>query len=407
MKRSLSLLFVSLMLGVHVSAQPSGPLSEITYDSYRGLVMAGYQGWFNAQGDGENRGWYHYERKGRFRPGFCTIDLWPEVSEYSDLYETEFYYDDGTRASVFSSADATTTDTHFRWMKEYGLDGVFMQRFVAEISNPSGRNHFNNVLGNAMLAANKYSRAICVMYDLSGMPASGPEILLEDIAELAKDHHLFDHAANPSYLFHGGKPLVAVWGVGFNDHRRYGYEEALRIIDGLHAMGFNVMLGVPTRWRSLTVDTVPDKRLHELICKCEIVMPWFVGRYNQKTYPKFHTLISEDLAWCEERGIDYAPLCFPGFSWDNMYKPGARSSLIPRNGGSFLRDQLSCCIENGAKMIYIAMFDEIDEGTAIFKLAKKTPVSQPGSTFVQLDRDVEPDTYLKIVGEAAKRLKNR
>jgi len=29
------------------------------YTSYKNLVMAGYQGWFTAEGDGAERGWRH------------------------------------------------------------------------------------------------------------------------------------------------------------------------------------------------------------------------------------------------------------------------------------------------------------------------------------------------------------
>jgi hypothetical protein len=47
------------------------------YNSYNGLVMAGYQGWFAAEGDDSNRGWYHYD----FKNGNATIDLWPDMTE--------------------------------------------------------------------------------------------------------------------------------------------------------------------------------------------------------------------------------------------------------------------------------------------------------------------------------------
>jgi hypothetical protein len=38
-------------------------------------IMAGYQGWFTAEGDGANAGWRHYSKRGQFRPGSCNIDL--------------------------------------------------------------------------------------------------------------------------------------------------------------------------------------------------------------------------------------------------------------------------------------------------------------------------------------------
>src|SRR6188768_3514920 len=78
------------------------PIEEVVYDqtgvlfpSYKGLVMAGYQGWFTAEGDGANRGWHHYQKNGKFEPGFSSIDFWPDVSEYSKTYPTAFKYANG------------------------------------------------------------------------------------------------------------------------------------------------------------------------------------------------------------------------------------------------------------------------------------------------------------------------
>lgn len=373
------------------------------YNSYKGLVMAGYQGWFNTPDDGAGRGWHHYESRKGFTPGSCTIDLWPDMSEYKVTYPTDFTYDDGTPAHVFSSYDESTVDTHFRWMQEYGLDGVFMQRFVAEIRNNSGRKHFNKVLASAMKAANKYERAIAVMYDLSGMRAGEEKILLDDIKKVSKEFSLKDHDRNPSYLYHNGKPLVTVWGVGFNDRRRYGLDEAERIIDGLREMGFSVMIGVPTHWRTLNGDTESDPRLHAIIKKCDVVMPWFVGRYNETSFsPRYSGIVPEDIAWSKANDVDYVPLAFPGFSWRNM--PGNENSAqIKRASGDFLWMQLSQWLASSAEMLYIAMFDEIDEGTAIFKCAKRVPVGK--SRFVPVDDDIESDHYLWLVGQAGRMLR--
>ena len=313
MVKRFSWLVFCLLFSVGITAKGGGR----QYNSYKGLVMAGYQGWFNTPDDGSG-GWHHYNGPKGFRPGSCSVDFWPEVSEYKKLYKTEFTFEDGKPASVFSSYDESTVELHFKWMNQYGLDGVFMQRFVSEIRNESGLKHFNKVLNSAMKAANKYERAICVMYDLSGMKPGEEGLLLKDIAEIARQYSIKDHVKNPSYLYHNGKPLVTVWGVGFNDNRRYGLKEAERIIDGLKLQGFSVMLGVPTQWRELKGDTESDPHLHQLIRKCDIVMPWFVGRYNENTYPKFQKLVEADIQWAKKNQVDYAPLVFPGFSWGNM-----------------------------------------------------------------------------------------
>src|SRR5690349_2783700 len=74
------------------SNQPGTPpeVKEAVYDetgclytSYKGLVMAGYQGWFAAAGDASERGWYHYQngRCGGFFPGCAAIDFWPDMTE--------------------------------------------------------------------------------------------------------------------------------------------------------------------------------------------------------------------------------------------------------------------------------------------------------------------------------------
>lgn len=378
--------------------------AQKTYDSYKGLVMAGYQGWFGAPDDGAGRGWYHYTGRDGFKPGSCSIDMWPDVSEYSKLYQTEFKFKDGTPAYTFSSYDFETTDLHFKWMKEYDIDGVFMQRFISEIKRPKSKAHLDHVLGSAMKCAQNYGRAISVMYDLSGMRPGDENTLLNDIDALEKEYGM-KQRKNPSYLYHNGKPLVAVWGVGFNDKRAYGLKEAEAIINGLRERGYSILLGVPTYWRELKQDTESDAKLHELIRKCDIIMPWFVGRYNEKSYDNFKPLIQEDLKWCAQNNIDYVPLCFPGFSWKNM--KGVNSNSISRNGGSFLQKQFSTVIDCGAEMIYVAMFDEIDEATAIFKCLNRSDVPVNDIPFEGIDDNLPADYYLKMTGETARKLKKK
>ena len=375
-------------------------MSRVRFKSIRNLVMAGYQGWFNTPEDGAGLGWKHFEKEKEFKPGKCTIDLWPDVSEYEKTYETAFKLPDETPAKVFSSYDASTTDLHFKWMKQYGIDGVFMQRFVVSIRNQKGKDNYNKILNNAVLSAEKYNRAICLMYDLSGMEAGEEDILIRDWKELCEKYKLVSRNNN-HYVYHHGKPLVAVWGIGFNDRRKYGYEQVKKIIDFLKSEGCSILVGVPTHWRTLTIDAVSDTRLLELVKQADIVHPWLVGRFDNNTYEPYRKSIEEDIKWCKANGKDYMPVLFPGFSWHNM-KKDAPQNMIPRLGGRFFWKQVKGAVDAGAESLYLAMFDEIDEGTAFFKCTNTPPVGE--SSFITYEGEA-PDHYLWLAGEAAKYLR--
>lgn len=375
-------------------------MSRVRFKSIRNLVMAGYQGWFNTPEDGAGLGWKHFEKEKEFKLGKCTIDLWPDVSEYEKTYETAFKLPDETPAKVFSSYDASTTDLHFKWMKQYGIDGVFMQRFVVSIRNQKGKDNYNKILNNAVLSAEKYDRAICLMYDLSGMEAGEEDILICDWKELCEKYKLVSRNNN-HYVYHHGKPLVAVWGIGFNDRRKYGYEQVKKIIDFLKSEGCSILVGVSTHWRTLTIDAVSDTRLLELVKQADIVHPWLVGRFDNNTYEPYRKSIEEDIKWCKANGKDYMPVLFPGFSWHNM-KKDAPQNMIPRLGGRFFWKQVKGAVDAGAESLYLAMFDEIDEGTAFFKCTNTPPVGE--SSFITYEGEA-PDHYLWLAGEAAKYLR--
>ena len=134
----ISIVVTFLLVGICYSKNVSNKSTlfpeEVAYDefgynytSYTNLVMAGYQGWFASEGDGAERGWRHYENKscGGFAPGCTSIDLWPDMKEYPKQYITPFSFANGENAKLFSSLDEVTVDLHFKWMKEYGIDGVF------------------------------------------------------------------------------------------------------------------------------------------------------------------------------------------------------------------------------------------------------------------------------------------
>jgi hypothetical protein len=132
-------------------------------------------------------------------------------------------------------------------------------------------------------------------------------------------------------------------------------------------------------------------------------MPWAVGRYQQTNYDKIApTILANDIQWCKENKVDYIPLVFPGFSWGNLKNNPAIYNATPRNEGEFLWKQAAGAKLAGAKSLYVAMFDEIDEGTAIFKCLreKELPMNGPNK-FVGIENNLASDYYLWLTGKAA------
>lgn len=396
---------------------PEPPVQEIVYDetgclytSYDKLVMAGYQGWFAAEGDASERGWYHLQNGscGGFLPGCSTVDFWPDMKEYTKTYITPFKNADGSDVYMYSPYDEESVDLHFKWMKDYGIDGVFMQRFVAEIkeSNPKGKRHFNKVLENALKAAKKYDRAICVMYDLSGCNSADVAYLEQDWEELQRLFNLFDNKTHPTYLRHNKKPLLTIWGVGFNDNRKYTIADVDKLVDRLKGpeKKVSIMLGVPYYWRTMKNDTENSPLLHTLIKKSDIIMPWAVGRYSNDNYNNVAGVeLPGDVQWCKNNNITYVPLAFPGFSWGNLKNDPSLYNSIPRLKGDFLWKQVAGAKLSGAKSLYVAMFDEIDEGTAIYKCAKEGELPLHGDKkFVGIESDLDSDYYLWLTGQAGR-----
>ena len=126
-----------------------------------GKVMCGYQGWFAAEGDGSNRGWFHYaERHEILEPGHCTFDLWPDMSELGEgeKFATPFQCKDGSTAYLYSPYRRKTTMRHFKWMQEYGIDGDFMQRYGVSLKDPKTLDYRNVVTSHVQAGANQYGR---------------------------------------------------------------------------------------------------------------------------------------------------------------------------------------------------------------------------------------------------------
>jgi hypothetical protein len=391
---------------------PAKGADRVDVSSLIGKVVCGYQGWFRCEGDGANNGWHHYAAGGKFAPGFSHIEMWPDVSELppAERISTPFRFADGSTAEVFSSAREPVVALHFQWMREYGIDGAFLQRFATTARDKRFREPMDRILDYCKASAAKNGRGWALMYDLSGIKPGGMESVLEDWKRLIRDRRIVRDKSDSAYFHHKGKPIVALWGLGFSD-REPMLDEWDRLLtflrDNPEFGGFSIMLGVPYHWRTQDGDAIADPRLQAILSKADILSPWSVGRLAtpQDAAARVEKRLRPDIARAAELGADYLPVIFPGFSWQNLSKSRgkeAKFDAIPRLGGKFLWAQATAAKHAGAKMLYVAMFDELDEATAIFKTLQTPPIGE--SQFIA-EPTLRSDHYLWLTGRIGRLLR--
>jgi hypothetical protein len=374
-------------------------------------MLMGYQGWFACAGDGSPMNkWVHWFDTGKAPVATnLTVDFWPDTSELDadELYPTSLTMPDGSAAKVYSPWNQKTVLRHFKWMKDYGVDGVFLQRFSSELSSTSNFKWRNGVATNIQVGAEMYGRVFAIMYDVSGQNESTlVSTLTNDWAYLVNTMHITD---SPRYIRHHGKPVVTIWGFGFNT-RSNTVADAQTVISWFKSAGCTVMGGVPTYWRTLGNDSQTNAAWADVYRSFDVLSPWLVTRFsttNAADSFKTGTLIP-DLNECRLHSIDYMPVVWPGFSWTNVN--GGPYNQIPRYGGAFYWRQVYNSISAGCTMLYGAMFDEMNEGTSMFKMAPTLAELPTRAALVPLNVDgvnLPSDWYLRLAGQATKMLRGQ
>lgn len=380
-------------------------------------LIVGYQGWFGCPHDFEaNLGWQHWFA-GEARPELLTVDLLPSLRglKPEDLCDTGLPRADG-RGTVwlYSAESPPVVARHFAWMREHGIDGAAAQRFIhAVVSDPARERRSDHVLKNVQAAAEKNGRVFFVVYDVSG---ANPQTVTDDIR--ADWRHLVNDlqlTASSAYLRDGGKPVLELWGFGVSD--RPGTPAAVAALiadlkngrDGL--ANATVIGGVPSHWRTLDGDSKTDPEWAGTYRSFDVISPWSVGRFADENGADgfVRSVVAPDMAETRRLGLRYMPVVFPGFSWSNLMRNRDRPAdaivnRIPRNCGRFLWRQISDLLELHVEALYVAMFDEVDEGTAIFPTETRADGLPAGARMVYLNQDgcaLPDDWYLRVVGASA------
>ncbi len=406
---SFFILFLTIIYSNSVSSQ-----NQLDYK-----VMMGYQGWFLAPGDGSNTNnpWNHWFKSGTTPDAAnLTVDMWPDMTEYSDKFNTNMTNVDGSTAQLYSSYSLSTTRKHFEWMSNYNVYGIYLQRFLSSVDVQSSGSFGakNKVLENVMTSATEYNRKFAVMYDVSiGGNITDATMYAKIVADWEYLVDTYDILNKPGYVKQNGKPVVAIWGIGFKD-RGLTTATSQAIIDYFKTNAAPkyrayVMGGVPEGWRTRSGASETGVGWTAVYNSLDMISPWSVGRYsNNNGADSFKTNnIMPDLAACNTNNKDYMPVIWPGFSWRNL--KSETLNVTPRNGGQFYWRQAYNAVQAGVKFIYVAMFDEVDEGTAMFKITEtkaKLPI-QAKDILVSLDIDglnLPSDWYLKLADQTQKML---
>jgi len=392
------------------------PASAQTVDpsTLIGKVLVGYQGWFRCPGDGSpGNNWSHWSSNNAVpSAATITVDDYPDLTgmDPASLCPAVNYTIQGKPAYLFSSYPKQTAETHFAWMQEYGIDGVLAQRFIGEIPNQVAEHE--NSLRNIMAAAQDHGRVFAVEYDLSAdyTGYSNAQIL----AVLQNDwNHLVNDLGitrSPAYLRHNGKPLVSLWGIGLTGNHISDPVLAREIITWFQQTAHaTVMGGVSNGWATPGQNgSAPGAGWAAVYAQLDVIQPWTVGVNSTiadaNAYLTQH--LQPEMALTAKNHQLYMPVLIPG-SADHNADRSSYPNGAARLGGTLLWQQAYNARSVGAHAVKIAMFDEINEGTAIFKVASLRSQAPDQGYWLTLDADgdvLPSDFYMRLAYEIKRTL---
>jgi hypothetical protein len=232
------------------------------------------------------------------------------------------------------------------------------------------------------------------MYDVSGWTNMQSEIKTDWSSKMSALTSSF------AYARQNNKPVVGIWGFGFNDaNHPWSPSACLDVINWFKAQGCYVMGGVPTYWRTGVNDSRPGYL--DVYHALNMLSPWMVGRIGTATdSDNFYTNCNVgDQADCNSHGIDYQPCVLPG-----------DLSVRQRAHGDFMWRQFYNMVRVGAQGVYISMFDEYGEGNQIAKTAENAGMVPAGSGLLALNEDgtaCSADYYLRLTADGGRMLKGQ
>lgn len=342
--------------------------NDVTNDSLNYKVMCGYQGWFRCPNDLADGGWVHWTQTGAstISPSNFGIDMWPDLTGFaaSEKFKADSVLTrGGATAYLFSSVTEATVLRHFNWMRKYGIDGVFLQRFLSPTQ-------YGSLLpaqwpvAFVRKGANLEGRVWTIEYDVHGLSNTNVySVLTADWQYLVNTCQILN---NTRYLYEGTKPVVCIYGLAFTAEMGITAATADSVVNYFKSdptYGNNYVYGgVPANWNQAGGNWTAAWSAH--FDKYNAVQAWM---------PSTSTW-TNDKNRCTAKGQAYVGHVWPGFSWAHLKNlPANDPSFKDRASGDFFWAKSYGLQNVGVTRLFVGMYDECDESTAIFPMTNDPP----------------------------------
>jgi hypothetical protein len=177
------------------------------------------------------------------------------------------------------------------------------------------------------------------------------------------------------------------------------------------------MLGVNKDWRTLstgsnirsdwTGNDTQRNAARNVWKQAQYMQGWVINGFTTTSGADsyYRGTLGDDITWGKAQNpvVNVMPIIWNGFSWRNLKDGTVAANQVPRGDGTFYwnngYEAVKALKDKAApvKCIYVAMFDEIDEGTSIMKVETVLNNTPTESSFSRLSNG-SAATFITNVG---------
>ena len=317
------------------------------------------------------------------------------MRDYTRSYQTAYAnLGNGQPATLFSSYDQQTVDTHFRWMQENGCDTAALQRF-----NPFGGEGADPRRDDRQGAHGRRGDAAASSTSCTTSPTGRTCSRRSRPTGPPRCRRTPRRRPTPGRT--ASRSCASGASASTTPAARSPRPPCLDVINWFKAQGCYVIGGVPTYWRQGINDSRPG--FFDVYHAFNMISPWMVGRTGDLGgLDWFYNNVNVGRPGRVQRPRHRLPALR---ACPATCPPGTAGTATSTGGTSTTWSAL------GAQGIYISMFDEYNEGNQIAKTAENAALdARPTPASAPLDEDgtaCSSDYYLRITADGGRMLKGQ